>query len=84
LGQQARLSTFEVSGAPCTFSNQIREVIEIGVAIFVSRDFSQLGANITRITDDDWRTTVQDANRTAAIVSERCFHEAVDARVIFI
>src|SRR5437660_628047 len=40
-------------------ANQIRKVIEIGVAVLVPRHISQLGANIMRITDDDWRPTVR-------------------------
>src|SRR6266704_826671 len=85
LGQQASPLHFRglwraLHGSP----NQIRKVIEIGVAILVARDISQLGANITRIADDDWRPTVRMQIRPLQLFLKECFYEAMDARIIFV
>src|SRR6266566_2167118 len=85
LGQQASPLHFRglwraLHGSP----NQIRKVIEIGVAVLVSRNISQLGANIMRITDDDWRPTVRMQIGPLQLFLKECFHEAMDTRIIFV
>src|ERR1700686_5004639 len=83
LGQQASPLHFRGLWRPLHGSpNQIRKVVEIGVAIFVSRNFSQLCPNIMRITDDDWCPTIRMQIRPPQLFLKEFFHEAMNARVI--